>query len=113
MPILVRCPSCAGQLRVHDDLIGQQARCPACQTVFDAVAPGEADPAPVPAAAPSHPPAADVPVETVRIEPWRQLEQQLSPPRAESEPAPEAVPVPDEAPRPARRLVGAVEVDPG
>src|SRR5438093_578728 len=103
MPILVRCPSCAGQLRVHDDLIGQKARCPACQTVFDAVAPGEAEAAPV-AAAPSHPPADDLPVETVRIEPWRQPDLQLSSsPRAEAEPPPAAVPVPAEAPRPARQ----------
>src|SRR4051794_29982519 len=84
MPILVSCPSCHGQLRVGDDLIGRKVRCPACQTVFEAAAP---PPSPLPGLTPGARQAADLPVETVRVEPWRQLDLELA-----SDPAP--VPVP-------------------
>jgi hypothetical protein len=124
MPILVRCPSCAGQLRILDELIGRKARCPACQTIFDAVAPPEAELAPDPPAAPVPTPSRaasdDLPIETVRVEPWRQLDLELASPPAEPAPvpvpAPAAVPAaePEPAPPPRRPgLVGAVEVEPG
>jgi predicted Zn finger-like uncharacterized protein len=47
MPIIVSCPSCSGQLRVADDLIGRKVRCPACNTTFDATDSSRA-PAPSP-----------------------------------------------------------------
>jgi predicted Zn finger-like uncharacterized protein len=56
MPTLTACPSCGGQLRVPDELLGTTVRCPTCQTTFDAApAPGPgrppapADPPPAPA----------------------------------------------------------------
>jgi hypothetical protein len=39
MPSVVACPSCAGKLRLPDELRGRQVRCPACHTVFDPAAP--------------------------------------------------------------------------
>ncbi len=88
MPILVSCPQCGGQLRVSDDLIGRKVRCPACKTVLDAVAPSA--PAPEPA-----------PIEKVRVEPWQQLDLELSEPPAEQKGSGGRAPV------------GPVEVDPG
>jgi len=46
MPIIISCPSCARQLRVPDDLLGKQVKCPACQTAFTAAA--DETPAPPP-----------------------------------------------------------------
>jgi len=45
MPTLTACPSCGGQLRVPDDLLGTTVRCPTCQTTFHA-APAPGPPAP-------------------------------------------------------------------
>ena len=57
MPSVIACPSCAGQLRLPDELVGQQVCCPTCSTVFTA---GAASPAPPPPPAEprngSHPP---------------------------------------------------------
>jgi hypothetical protein len=58
MPTLLACPSCRGQLRVPDELVGRSIRCAACQTVFEATPPtanGTPPPAavPVPAAQPA------------------------------------------------------------
>jgi predicted Zn finger-like uncharacterized protein len=39
MPSIIACPACAGQLRLPDELLGQQVRCPTCSNVFTAVAP--------------------------------------------------------------------------
>ena len=36
MPETIACPQCGRQLSVQDDLLGQQVKCPACQTVFTA-----------------------------------------------------------------------------
>src|SRR4051794_35820874 len=36
MPIIVACPTCGGQLRVADELLGARVRCPACNGTFDA-----------------------------------------------------------------------------
>jgi predicted Zn finger-like uncharacterized protein len=47
MPIIVACPSCGGQLRVADDLLGQRVRCPACKDTFDAARPAPAAPPPL------------------------------------------------------------------
>ena len=34
MPIQTTCPSCGRALRVPDDLIGKNVKCPGCQTTF-------------------------------------------------------------------------------
>lgn len=34
MPILTSCPSCKRQLRVPDDLLGRQVKCPQCNATF-------------------------------------------------------------------------------
>lgn len=83
MPFVVHCPTCSGPLRVADDLVGRQVRCPSCSSVFDA-----------PAAAPPPP----GPVETVPVEPWRMIDLSLD--------GPSSVP---EAPL-AHHPVGAVEI---
>lgn len=106
MPIIVSCPTCSGQLRVADDLIGRRVRCPTCQGVFEA-----AEPAPAPPPAPDTPPPApapkpaghDTPVETVPIKPLFSLS--LDP--VEDKPAPRPQPLP---PVPRLGPVGAVEV---
>jgi predicted Zn finger-like uncharacterized protein len=36
MPILTTCPSCGRALRVPDNLIGADVRCPGCETIFQA-----------------------------------------------------------------------------
>lgn len=36
MPILTSCPSCGRQLRVPDELLGRQVKCPSCNAVFSA-----------------------------------------------------------------------------
>ncbi len=35
MPTVVACPSCAGKLRLPDELRAQRVRCPACNAIFD------------------------------------------------------------------------------
>jgi predicted Zn finger-like uncharacterized protein len=44
MPQIIACPQCGRQLSVQDELLGQQVKCPACQTTFTA----EVGPAPPP-----------------------------------------------------------------
>jgi predicted Zn finger-like uncharacterized protein len=66
MPIVVGCPSCSSQLRVADNLLGRQVRCPACQTVFEAAEAAREQPAgesnrPQPREQSTNPPAAAVP----------------------------------------------------
>ena len=48
------CPSCLRPLRIPDTLVGQQAKCPACGTIF--LAKLDPDPPTTPASAPSAPP---------------------------------------------------------
>lgn len=48
MPTIVACPSCSRQLRVPDELLGKQVKCPSCQTIFTAEAPEPAPPPPPP-----------------------------------------------------------------
>jgi predicted Zn finger-like uncharacterized protein len=43
MPILIQCPSCERRLRVPDNLLGKQVKCPSCQTTFTAAEGGEAE----------------------------------------------------------------------
>lgn len=92
MPVLVNCPSCSGPLRVADDLIGRKVRCPACQTIFDAVAPGGG--------------ANDLPLETHTIDSWKNLDLEMT-----RDPDPDLAPPP--RPQPVVGLVGAVEMDAG
>jgi hypothetical protein len=47
MPSIIVCPSCAGQLRLPEELIGQEVRCPTCSIVFTATVPA-ASPPPLP-----------------------------------------------------------------
>ncbi len=78
MPIIVSCPSCSGQLRVADDLIGRKVRCPACSTTFDAAAPPP--PTPAPRANPS---------ESEKVDAWKFLDLELK-----SDPLPPRGPTP-------------------
>ena len=41
MPIQVNCPSCGQSLRVPDELLGRNVRCPQCQTTFEAAGAAE------------------------------------------------------------------------
>ncbi len=40
MPQIITCPDCARELRVPEDLLGKQVRCPGCSVMFKAVAGG-------------------------------------------------------------------------
>jgi predicted Zn finger-like uncharacterized protein len=53
MSLIVDCPSCQRKLRVPDDLLGLNVKCPSCATMFTAQ---DSQPAP-----PAAPPAADAP----------------------------------------------------
>jgi predicted Zn finger-like uncharacterized protein len=79
MPIIVPCPSCSGQLRVADDLIGHKVRCPACDITFDA---REEE---TPALSPERKPEPGTPVETVPVAPWRNLNLELTDDRPAAE----------------------------
>jgi predicted Zn finger-like uncharacterized protein len=62
MPTQINCPSCSRALRVPDDLLGKNVKCPTCGTTFvaGAEAPPEEEPAPQrPARAPAPPPDED------------------------------------------------------
>jgi predicted Zn finger-like uncharacterized protein len=45
MPEIVACPQCQRPLRIQDDLLGQEVKCPACRTTFTATT-GRPPPAP-------------------------------------------------------------------
>ena len=63
MAIVVNCPNCGRNLRVPDDLLGKDVKCPACESVFTAAAtsssPGEAAAVPERPAAVQERPAPD------------------------------------------------------
>src|SRR5262245_12036961 len=41
MPITISCPSCRKPLRLPENMLGKQVRCPGCQDVFTAASPEE------------------------------------------------------------------------
>jgi hypothetical protein len=47
MPSIIACPSCAGQLRLPEGLIGQEVCCPTCGKTFTAAAPPAPPPEPL------------------------------------------------------------------
>jgi predicted Zn finger-like uncharacterized protein len=63
MPAIVDCPSCNRKLRVPDELLGRNVKCPTCSTTFQASAsPSSVVPPPTPPAKPqaaAEPPAFD------------------------------------------------------
>jgi predicted Zn finger-like uncharacterized protein len=69
MPLQISCPSCAAQLRLPDNLLGSEVRCPTCQTIFTAQAPAE-----VPPSAPAD--RVDAAVQTEPATPPRRREYQ-------------------------------------
>jgi predicted Zn finger-like uncharacterized protein len=111
MSVIVRCPQCATQLRVGEELIGKKVRCPSCSHIFVAPATespapsssvpgkgaegnnegwkglnlelgGDPTPASSPASRPAPAPAPTPPTETV--DPWKTMNLSLD----EPEPAP-------------------------
>ena len=46
MPTIIDCPSCNRQLRLPDDLLGRQVKCPTCGNTFTAATAGAPSPAP-------------------------------------------------------------------
>jgi hypothetical protein len=101
--ILMRCPRCASQLGIPGELIGEKVRCSACQWIFAAVAPN----APVPVSTPAPPRSQvdEVPSESVRRAPWRDMNLDQGAPLAKLTPAP--APAPKIASPPLAVLVGA------
>jgi hypothetical protein len=88
--------------------MGQQVRCPVCQTIFDAGANGA--PAHAPEAAASGSPAPQPDSERPL---WKDLNLELDKSDANGASAPESQPAPAPAPAPSRRgLSGAIELDP-
>jgi len=64
MPIITECPSCSRKLRVPDELLGSQVKCPTCSTTFTAASrPGEAE------LVQTAPPVEEKPYPVVRREP--------------------------------------------
>ena len=58
MPTIVDCPSCNRKLRVPDDLLGRNVKCPTCSTTFQAsVSPSSVMTPPAPPAPPAKPQA--------------------------------------------------------
>ncbi|HZT82467.1 MAG TPA: MJ0042-type zinc finger domain-containing protein, partial [Gemmataceae bacterium] len=53
MPSVIDCPSCTRKLRVPEELVGQEVKCPTCGTTFTAQ---ESGPEPAPRSAPPPPP---------------------------------------------------------
>lgn len=92
MPVIVNCPSCRGPLRVPDELLGKNVRCPTCQATF------EAQQAPVPP--PPEPPPNLPEPSSVRLPPepaappppspgpWRAPPENQPEPEVEPEPCP-------------------------
>jgi hypothetical protein len=54
--MLVQCPSCAKQLNVPDTAVGKKAKCPACTSVFEIIAPPAVAAAPNPSKTTPPPP---------------------------------------------------------
>jgi predicted Zn finger-like uncharacterized protein len=84
MPIIVQCPACGRKLRVPDDLLGKQVKCPGCGGTFtgqDKTAAPKAEPKP--------------PAESTGIPALDNLHLDL-----EEEPAPPPPPPPSRAPVP-------------
>ncbi len=102
MPIIVECPSCAGQLRVADSLIGRKVRCPACNATFDSPREQSAE------APPAIPPIQDLSLDSVSQqseakEVWKSLDLELKPDPVEPTPdpvEPTSNPLPRETPPP-------------
>jgi hypothetical protein len=109
MSHIVACPSCQNPLRVADQLVGQQVRCPTCQTIFQPALPTAV---PSPAAVPSMglddvplqrtngetlPTSAGVPLEPEpRPKVWGAVEVNSSPPP--NAPPPQRVPARERPP---------------
>jgi predicted Zn finger-like uncharacterized protein len=87
MPSVIACPSCQKQLKVPDEYIGRNVKCPGCKETFMAQAEAKSAPPPPP------PPA---------------QEEILEKPRKKPAPPPEEE---EEAPRPAKRRQAAVVDD--
>lgn len=86
MPTTINCPSCSRTLRVPDELLGKNVKCPTCGTTFTASgdAPPPEDEEPAPAAAPRTPAAPvedDEPEERDERRPRRRRREYLQPHR--------------------------------
>ena len=85
MPTQTTCPSCHRPLRVPDNLVGQNVKCPGCQTVFRVE--GESAPPPLPAPADDaireQPPATEPTPETYREQAGERAAPPLLPPPPE------------------------------
>jgi predicted Zn finger-like uncharacterized protein len=57
MPIVIQCPSCERSLRVPDNLLGRNVKCPSCSTTFTAEDPAAAPPPPAEEEAPPERPS--------------------------------------------------------
>lgn len=47
MAVLIECPSCQRKLRLTDNMVGRQVKCPACSTTFTAAGSPEEPPQPI------------------------------------------------------------------
>jgi predicted Zn finger-like uncharacterized protein len=83
MPITINCPSCSRTLRVPDDLLGKNVKCPTCGTTFTASAEGSPpeDEEPAPAAVRRSPPPPEDDEERDERRPRRPRRSSLEPHR--------------------------------
>jgi predicted Zn finger-like uncharacterized protein len=105
MPIVTSCPECTAKIRVSDNAVGKQIKCPKCGKAFPVSAgPAPAAPTPTPAPPKSSPrikPAPSPPPEPFALE---ELSGLASEPEREPAPPPEPEETaPPERPKPSRR----------
>lgn len=90
MAITTSCPSCSRALRVPDDLLGKNVKCPTCGTTFLAAAesappPAEEEPpAPAPARRPAPPDDSDEEPDVEERRPSRRRRERLEPHRGQT-----------------------------
>ncbi|MCI0464040.1 MAG: zinc-ribbon domain-containing protein [Gemmataceae bacterium] len=105
MPIIIHCPSCSRQLRVPDDLLDREVKCPTCSAIFTASAENEVPLAtPLPPPREEEAPRARVPRPSgPPLEEFEELDapvRRRRPPRRDDD---EAYEEEDDEPRPRRR----------
>ncbi len=99
MPVITTCPECSAKMKVSDNAVGKQIKCPKCSQPFTVTAAGAGSPtpAPVPAPAPVPKPAPVAPT-PVAPDPL----EQLSGMESETAPSDDPDDVAPRRPKPAR-----------
>jgi predicted Zn finger-like uncharacterized protein len=73
MPVITVCPECSAKMKVSDNAVGKQIKCPKCSQPFTVTVSPAAAPAPAPAVAAPAPKPAPVAMTPVAPDPLEQL----------------------------------------